>query len=808
MAEFQKESLSLEETNRVRISLGLKPLDDDIAGDSANASQKQQDEQSVKNFQAQRDAEAQQRTEEETRQRIARAQNRRALARKLQGDTLGQRGKQEEDARQWVKAASARAKENQANRLQKEKQQTSRPNEEYSSEHLQGLRVAHDLDDLSGNERILTLRDADVLSDAEDELIDASLDRMERDRENQQRAQKPKAYTGLDEDESGTVLSKYDQITDAAPSSTTGFRLGDLSSADAMAQRANDRDAARAAQDARKAQMVSLDYVKNAPVSDYETADLTFKKSKKKKKRATPRVKIELNEDQDLDSVAATDTKPHVLPTSVPLAENLVDDEELAASLARARRREGKRSIQSITPEMVAKNLAAQQAAEKNQQIGLDTQASQEGITFDETTEFIRQIAQRPQDSQSQHSASLYAIESPTTQEASIPSPTHDASISRSIPEEAMPPASDASNQPLKQSSSHTSEDQFHPDDLHTDTFPTETEWADIMAGAETNAENLDLIQDDQEPASVAGSGIAGALQLLRSQGILEQSSAEQREREKKQLRYDAWMRAQKKAERQGTDADSRERMNRSREKREAEEAMDRFKDYTPDVKLEYHDEFGRNLTQKEAWKRLSHVFHGNAPGHKAQEKRLRRIAEEQRRERMLAGDTSTLSEAFQARSQRTGQAHMILSVGNHDHAPQDIDLLGKEREAQLAKTQAKPEPKRKASEVPSKKVKKQHATATPPDSRAPPRGPPPGLMASPGPKPVIQEAESSQPANPNPPIETPTSSQPAMKPAFAPISTGKPATSNWSTEPNASASSSEAPRERIRIALGKRKAL
>ena len=99
------------------------------------------------------------------------------------------------------------------------------------------------------------------------------------------------------------------------------------------------------------------------------------------------------------------------------------------------------------------------------------------------------------------------------------------------------------------------------------------------------------------------------------------------------------------------------------REKREAQEAADRFKDYTPDVKLEYHDEFGRTLSQKEAWKRLSHVFHGNAPGYKAQEKRLRRIEEERRRERMLAGDTSAMTQAFQERSARTGQAHMVLSV-------------------------------------------------------------------------------------------------------------------------------------------------
>ena len=45
MAEFQKESLSLEEANRVRISLGLKPLvdvdvhDDDGPAVAADAAQ-------------------------------------------------------------------------------------------------------------------------------------------------------------------------------------------------------------------------------------------------------------------------------------------------------------------------------------------------------------------------------------------------------------------------------------------------------------------------------------------------------------------------------------------------------------------------------------------------------------------------------------------------------------------------------------------------------------------------------------------------------------------------------------------------
>ena len=41
-------------------------------------------------------------------------------------------------------------------------------------------------------------------------------------------------------------------------------------------------------------------------------------------------------------------------------------------------------------------------------------------------------------------------------------------------------------------------------------------------------------------------------------------------------------------------------------------------------VKLEYRDEFGRKLTQKEAFRQLSYRFHGYGPGKKKSEKRLK----------------------------------------------------------------------------------------------------------------------------------------------------------------------------------------
>ncbi|KAI3623503.1 hypothetical protein CBS14141_003764 [Malassezia furfur] len=141
----------------------------------------------------------------------------------------------EEGTRAWVKAASRRARENDAARLQREKdEEEQRVQHTYDAHDLHGLRVAHDLDELAGDERVLTLRDADVLDDREDELVDAALERAARDREKRAQAQKPRAYTGLDEDATpGRVLAKYDDGTgtDAPTSADTGFRLGDAASA-------------------------------------------------------------------------------------------------------------------------------------------------------------------------------------------------------------------------------------------------------------------------------------------------------------------------------------------------------------------------------------------------------------------------------------------------------------------------------------------------------------------------------------------------------------------------------------------------
>lgn len=56
---------------------------------------------------------------------------------------------------------------------------------------------------------------------------------------------------------------------------------------------------------------------------------------------------------------------------------------------------------------------------------------------------------------------------------------------------------------------------------------------------------------------------------------------------------------------------DSRDRDRRdTRDSRDSRNVFD-LEGFNPDVKLEYKDEHGRSLNKKEAWRQMSHAFHG-----------------------------------------------------------------------------------------------------------------------------------------------------------------------------------------------------
>lgn len=827
-SEFAKDSLSLEETNKLRISLGLKPLPSDDApqqkDDAGEQPPKDKDTIAQENYRNRREQEARQREQDEIRQRIAKAQNKRDLNRQLRGATLGKADDATDDTApsdskstlKWLKQAQKKQKENAAKRakeLEEQEADALRAAESYGESDLSGLRVAHDVEDFDlrdGDEqgKILTLRDSKILDGDEDELMDAAIEQREIDRRNKERKKGPKEYTGLDDEEMDDaqagrkrgVLSKYDaDIQDAGMklSDGGGFRLGGSIDTPAERKEAKRKEIEEEARRKNRT-LLSLDYTKNQEVSDYlSPADVAFKKSKPKKKKRPQASRIKLEQDDEADdgeqasttmAVDNDDAQPG--PSSRRRAaqdtDNLIDDDELAASLAKARRAKAKKASSKMTPEQIAKNLAAQREAEEKEEAerraqeaasGVSTSAqagsSSDGMTFDATSEFIRNIANRPSSPEPQSRSRSIVKEEPRQE---------------SLPREESPGM------------------QLDDDDDGDAEMEEGAMVSPPPSDERARSTQTPDVLDTSEP-SVAG-GLSSTLRLLQSQGLIEGRSEEQLRREAAQKSYDAWKarhlaeEALKEEERrlsklQGSakDQSTREYENKVRELEEARRAEARFKDYRPDVNIVYHDEHGRKLNNHEAWKLLSHTFHGKMPGRAKQEKYKKKVEEERKRERLAAGDARDMSKVFRERQQREGQAHMVLSVGARGNAPQDFaqNALG----PNLVHKRVIEDGSGKGKGT-KKKTQASASTASPVASTS--RNTP--MLSPPLPQIVNQHPAERQALSPAPApaavdspsatsVASPAPAAPRMKPAFAPI--GAAAASGGGSSTNTSSGPSVA---------------
>ena len=124
-----------------------------------------------------------------------------------------------------------------------------------------------------------------------------------------------------------------------------------------------------------------------------------------------------------------------------------------------------------------------------------------------------------------------------------------------------------------------------------------------------------------EEP--IVADGLAATLQFLSRKGDLETITEEHRAREALVLEREKWMRHKKLQEALGN------QLSKADKRIEAKLAKEKFKNYKPDINLTYRDESGRVLSTKEAYKELSHKFHGKYSGKNKKEKQLRKLQQE-----------------------------------------------------------------------------------------------------------------------------------------------------------------------------------
>ncbi|TYZ62218.1 hypothetical protein PybrP1_007669 [[Pythium] brassicae (nom. inval.)] len=219
-------SMSIEETNRVRAALGLKPLS---LGPKAASSVV-----SVQKSAAELDAE---RARAQLQKQLAQSKTRRALTHKLDGASLGEQLKAAaaSSALDWVKQSRAVMESETATAQQQQTTTTMLRQDAYDASALAGMVVGHDLKAFEGgDEVVLTLKDTRVLAgdgndlnDEQDELVNVEMSERDRRAAEKQRAARAfmPAYTGYDDDEfiavggrlkkpAARLLAQYDDERD------------------------------------------------------------------------------------------------------------------------------------------------------------------------------------------------------------------------------------------------------------------------------------------------------------------------------------------------------------------------------------------------------------------------------------------------------------------------------------------------------------------------------------------------------------------------------------------------------------------
>uniref|UniRef100_A0A0B7AR91 U4/U6.U5 tri-snRNP-associated protein 1 n=1 Tax=Arion vulgaris TaxID=1028688 RepID=A0A0B7AR91_9EUPU len=112
---------------------------------------------------------------------------------------------------------------------------------------------------------------------------------------------------------------------------------------------------------------------------------------------------------------------------------------------------------------------------------------------------------------------------------------------------------------------------------------------------------------------------------------------------------------------------DDLDEKNRKRDRYQGGMIME-FKEkdlYKPEVKLDYVDESGRNMSAKEAFRQLSHRFHGKGSGKKKTEKRSKKIEEELLMKRMSSTDTPLNTLSLLQDKQRSEKSPYIVLSGS-----------------------------------------------------------------------------------------------------------------------------------------------
>jgi U4/U6.U5 tri-snRNP-associated protein 1 len=367
-----------------------------------------------------------------------------------------------------------------------------------------------------------------------------------------------------------------------------------------------------------------LSSVEDEPTSDYlDISDIKIKKPKKKKTKSTrqkaideddifPTIEtaeapISNNTFMDADEGAFPNKKRSFQETS------FADDDDLQASLARQRKGALKKR-KRVRPEDIARQLREEASQTPGPEDG-EGEDGGGGLVIDETSEFVANL-QKPTAPEPKRRSSSHQPDAVTAMDVDSDE-DGDVDMNRSYAE-----LEDEDEQHARRRREST-----NPADV-TSTGIEEEATLDKGMGA-----TLKLLKE-RGILKTAESGDLNAIyrekqkflaDKQRREAAAELKARQQRERDRATGRLDR-MSAREKEE-------YARQQNNYRDQQESRQLAELFsKEYKPNVELKYVDDHGRHMNQKEAFKHLSHQFHGKGSGKQKTEKMLKKIEDERRR--------------------------------------------------------------------------------------------------------------------------------------------------------------------------------
>ncbi|XP_043827319.1 U4/U6.U5 tri-snRNP-associated protein 1 [Dromiciops gliroides] len=678
-------SLSIEETNKLRAKLGLKPLEVN-AVKKATGTKEEPVLADVINPMALRQR-------EELREKLAAAKEKRLLNQKLgKIKTLGDDDPWLDDTAAWIEKSRRLQKEKdlaekRAKLLEEmdqefgvsslvEEEFGQRRKEQYSARDLQGLTVEHTIDSFrEGETMILTLKDKGVLQEEEDVLVNVNLLDKERAEKNVELRKKKPDYRPYAEDESvddmamfkpRSILAKYDEeLEGERPHS---FRLDRSGAADGVRERELEEIRANLRQQAQSLTMagprLASEYLTPQEMVTFKKTKRRVRKIRKKEKEVVVRADDLLplgNESSEGDfgsrlrgrgrrrvpeaEEEAPGEQEREAPSQLPQSDDnrvenmdISDDEEGGA--------QGSGSPEILEEDEVEAEL--QKQLEKGRRLRQLQQLKDSGEKVIEIVKKLETRRSREEDEDPERKGAIVFNATSEFCRTLGEIPTYGLAGNREDQEELM----DFERDEERSANGGSESDGEENIGWSTVNLDEEKQQQDFSASSTTIL--------DEEP--IVNRGLAAALLLCQNKGLLE-TTVQKVARVKapnKSLPSAVYCIEDKMA--------IDDKYSRREEYRGFTQDFKEKDGYKPDVKIEYVDETGRKLTPKEVGESQAHCpnrFHGKGSGKMKTERRMKKLDEEALLKKMSSSDTPLGTVALLQEKQKAQKTPYIVLSGS-----------------------------------------------------------------------------------------------------------------------------------------------